>query len=77
MKWVRIEQGSTFTAVSSKDIKSISISFPSIEEQTQIANFLTPIDDKINHTPIQLEKTRTFKKDLLQKIFMWNVQYEK
>lgn len=55
LKWVRLEQGSTFTAISGSDIKSIEIPIPSISEQTKIANFLSAIDDKINRTESQIQ----------------------
>jgi len=48
-KWGRLEQGSTFTAVNGTDIKTIELSIPSLPEQTKIANFLSAIDEKINH----------------------------
>lgn len=69
-KWVRLEQGSTFTAVSGADIKSIEIPLPCLEEQTKIANFLSSIDEKINLCTIQIEKTEQYKKGLLQKMFV-------
>lgn len=45
--------------------------FPSSEaEQTKIANFLSAIDDKINHCGIQIEKMEAWKKGLLQQMFV-------
>jgi type I restriction enzyme S subunit len=69
-RWARLEQGSTFTAVSGKDIKSIEIKLPSIEEQTKIANFLSDIDLNIEAINTKIEKSKTFKKGLLQKMFV-------
>jgi len=51
-------------------VKGLNIKIPCIEEQTQIANFLSSIDDKINQLTIQLERTKTFKKGLLQQMFV-------
>ena len=68
-QWVRLEQGSTFTAVSGVDIKSIDFLCPCVAEQTKIANFLSAIDDKINHCQTQIKKTDQFKKGLLQQMF--------
>ena len=49
----------------------ISISIPlSIEEQTKIANFLSAIDDKINHCQEQIVNTEVWKKGLLQQMFV-------
>jgi type I restriction enzyme, S subunit len=47
----------------------MTISVPSIEEQTKIANFLSAIDKKINHCQTQIEKTEQYKKGLLQQMF--------
>lgn len=69
-KWSRWEQGSTFTAVSGKDIKDIKIPFPSKEEQTKIAQFLSAIDKKIAVVQTQIEHTQQFKKGLLQQLFV-------
>ena len=69
-KWIRLEQGSTFTAVSTKDIKALNINLPSLKEQTKIANFLSSIDSKIEQTQKQLNATKEFKKALLQQMFV-------
>lgn len=50
-------------------IKSLHISIPSIDEQNIIANFFITIDEKINRTVIQKDKTEQYKKGLLQKMF--------
>ena len=69
LKWIRLEQGSTFTAISGSDIKSIEIPIPSIDEQRIISNFLSVIDKKINQVEIQLEQSLQFKKTLSQNLF--------
>lgn len=69
LKWGRLEQGSTFTAVSGTDIKSIEVPLPCFAEQTKIANFLSAIDDKISHCSTQIEKMEMWKKGLLQRMF--------
>jgi type I restriction enzyme, S subunit len=69
-KWVSLEQGSTFTAVNSNDIKTLIIPVPCIEEQTKIANFLTALDDKISHNQTQLNALKQYKQGLLQQMFV-------
>ena len=43
--------------------------FPSIKEQTKIANFLSAIDEKIALIATQIEDTQEYKKGLLQGMF--------
>jgi type I restriction enzyme S subunit len=52
-----------------ESFSKIKIPFPSNKEQTKIANFLSTIDDKINHCQVQIEKTELWKKGLLQQMF--------
>jgi type I restriction enzyme M protein len=46
------------------------IQVPTLSEQKKIANFLTAIDGKINLVNHQLEKTKEYKKGLLQQMFV-------
>lgn len=48
----------------------IKINTPSKSEQVKISSFLTNIDDKITQVNTQLEKTKLFKKALLQQLFI-------
>ena len=50
-------------------LSEMVIQLPSFKEQTKIANFLSAIDDKINHSQSQIEKTEVWKKGLLQQMF--------
>jgi len=56
--------------MSKKDFLKLKCEVPSIEEQTQIANFLSAIDTKIELANTELEKTQEFKKGLLQQMFV-------
>jgi type I restriction enzyme, S subunit len=56
--------------VSYKYFSEISLPLPSIEEQNKIATFFAVIDNKINSVNQQLEKTRSYKKGLLQQMFV-------
>jgi type I restriction enzyme S subunit len=66
-KWKSLEQGSTFTAVNSGDIRSLSINVPKDkDEQNSIANILAIADNEIT----TLEKKLTLLKD--QKKYLLN-----
>jgi len=70
LKWIRLEQGSTFTAVSGTDIRTIETPTPSLPEQTKIANFLSAIDEKITNVELRITKMEGWKKGLLQQMFV-------
>jgi type I restriction enzyme S subunit len=69
-KWNKLEQGSTFTAVSGNEIKKVGISIPCLEAQTKIANFLSSIDEKIEIERRILVQLETQKKYLLSNLFI-------
>ncbi|MDP2364002.1 MAG: restriction endonuclease subunit S [Ignavibacteria bacterium] len=66
-KWKTYEQGSTFTAVSSKDIYNLSlIIHNSLKEQTAIAQVLQAADKEIQLLKSKTEKLREQKKGMMQ-----------
>jgi type I restriction enzyme S subunit len=56
--------------LSSQIIKRLKYNFPCLEEQQKIANFLSGIDSKKESVNQQLAQTQTFKKGLLQQLFV-------
>jgi type I restriction enzyme S subunit len=75
-QWINRVRLSKFAQVgalpsyNASDLKTIKLSFPCLEEQTKIANFLSSIDNKIDLTQKQLDSTKEFKKALLQQMFI-------
>ena len=66
--WKRLEQGSTFTAVNSKDIRNFKLPLPPLPEQQKIAEILTKADAKINDEKQQKEQLEQLKKGLMQQL---------
>ena len=62
--------GTSYPAINSNDLGTIKILVPAKNEQQNIANFLSAIDKKIELVAEQLEQARTFKKGLLQRMFI-------
>jgi len=56
--------------ITNDDFFALPLPFPSIKEQTKIANFLTAIDGKITQVQTQLEAVKLYKKGLLQQMFV-------
>jgi type I restriction enzyme S subunit len=67
--FVKYVTGSTIPHIYFKDYSAEICGIPCLEEQTKIANFLSAIDDKINHCGVQIEKMEVWKKGLLQQMF--------
>lgn len=62
--------GSVRDSLNFEDMANFKVKLPCIEEQNKIANFLSSIDDKIEENQKILEKTKEFKKALLQQMFI-------
>ena len=57
-------------AIYTKDLLKLKLSIPCIEEQTKIANFLSDIDVKIEALNTKIANSKSFKKGLLQQLFV-------
>lgn len=62
--------GTSYPAINSKDLAEIQVSMPHSAEQTKIADFLSAIDRKIESVANQITQTQTFKRGLLQRMFV-------
>ena len=69
-EFLRKAQGSTFLEIGGKEVRKMPLLLPSLPEQTKIANFLTALDRKIESVSSQITHTQTFKKGLLQQMFV-------
>lgn len=75
-KWVKFEQGSTFTAVNTKDVKSLKLILPPVQEQQKIAAFLTAVDSKIEQLSKKKALLGEYKKGLMQQIFSQEIRFK-
>jgi len=70
-KWIKVmSMRSGQPGINAEEYKIFEISFPCLEEQQKIANFLSSIDAKIESTSQQINQTQSFKKGLLQQLFV-------
>lgn len=70
-KMMRLRVGTGLPNIQKKDINDfVLLDSNSIPEQTKIANFLSAIDEKINHTQKQTEKAEVWKKGMMQQMFV-------
>ena len=61
---------STLKAINKKNLRSIKVNIPSMEEQDKLNNFLFSIDTQLKLLESQIDKSKTWKKGLLQKMFV-------
>ena len=69
-KIAQIAQGKSIVHISEKNIKSINIKIPCIEEQQNIADFILIFTKKLENQKAQLEHWKQIKKGLLQQMFV-------
>ena len=62
--------GSSQKALTMVELRKLLFLFPSLPEQTKIANFLTSIDEKFNKVDAQIKQMELWKKGLLQQMFV-------
>ncbi len=70
IKVAKLAQGTSVIHLYATHLKSLKLRIPKKKEQEKIADFLSSIDKKLNTVQTQLNQTQTFKKGLLQKMFV-------
>ncbi len=64
------QANNTLPIINKTEFSKFKINLPSLPEQQKIADFLTALDAKINHVNAQITHTQTYKKGLLQQMFV-------
>ena len=67
---IKLAQGSTRYNISKTELMKTGIRLPSIDEQRKISLCLSAFDNKLTQVSSQLEAAKTFKKGLLQQMFV-------
>ncbi len=62
--------------LSLNDVKEIKLAFPSKEEQTKIASFLSAVDEKISQLTQKHELLRQYKQGMMQKLFSQQIRFK-
>ncbi len=62
--------GTSYPAINSRDLATISLPFPRVEEQRKISGFLAAMDEKVSRLGKQILLTAEFKKGLIQQMFV-------
>ena len=63
-----LSQGSTFTAITGKELRGLSLLCPPLPEQKKIASILSSVDETIQATRETIEQTKRVKQGLMQKL---------
>lgn len=67
---MRLATGVSVLGISKGNLSKVKVPLPSLSEQQKIASFLFTFDRQINLVSQQLERMKTFKKGLLQQMFV-------
>ena len=65
-----LAQGNSVVHLYNKELSTLNLELPCLSEQTKIAHFLSALDRKIAVVDEQIEKTKEWKKGMLQKMFV-------
>jgi len=68
--------GSTRYNIGQETLKIIKINLPSLPEQEKIAEFLSAVDEKIELRSQKVEKLKTYKKAVMQKLFSQELRFK-
>lgn len=68
--------GSGQPLITASDLKKLKLEFPSLYEQTKIANFLSNVDKKIQNQQDKITHLENIKKGFMQKIFSRKIRFK-
>ncbi|MFV0212508.1 restriction endonuclease subunit S [Empedobacter falsenii] len=68
--------GTSYPAINSTDLGDIKISYPTLQEQTKIADFLGAVDKQLNILNQKKEKLNLYKKGVMQQLFSQQIRFK-
>ena len=71
-----LSQGVAQANLNQEKLSNIEFNFPSLEEQTRIANFLSLVDEKLNLLKEKKSLLEEYKKGIMQKIFNQEIRFK-
>lgn len=71
-----LSQGVAQANLNQEKLSNIEFNFPSLEEQTKIANFLSSVDEKLNLLKEKKSLLEEYKKGIMQKIFNQEIRFK-
>lgn len=71
-----LSQGVAQANLNQEKLSNIEFNFPSLEEQTKIANFLSAVDEKLNLLKEKKALLEDYKKGIMQKIFNQELRFK-
>lgn len=72
----QVKTGNTIEHVLASEIKEVELNFPSKEEQTKIASFLSAVDEKISQLTQKHELLSQYKQGMMQKLFSQQIRFK-
>src|SRR5690606_20599836 len=76
LKAISVVNQSTIMDLQLGDIKKLEIGYPSKEEQTKIASFLSNVDEKISQLTQKHALLSQYKQGMMQKLFSQQIRFK-
>jgi len=73
---IQMNLGARINQITTKNLNAFSFWFPSLQEQTKIANFLTAVDEKISLLTQKATLLSQYKKGVMQQIFSQELRFK-